>query len=148
MKKYINILCVLILALMLADFSLDFFFTSEITFTKRNLDSFSLTSLLCLLFASLAAMGAMIMAFICFIRFILNVNRNEVFTRKNISLLRKYGVCALIAGISMLILSLVIITGNSLGDALSDSFDALGEGFFALLMGEIFSIGMELQEKK
>ena len=70
----------------------------------------------------------------------------EVFTDKNISLIRKYGVCALVMGICVISLSTSIIADNSIGDALSDGINALGEGLFALLMGEIFSIGLKLKK--
>jgi len=98
--------------------------------------------LLCLII-----LGGVFMAFVYFIRFILNVNRNQVFTAKNVSLLRKYGACALIVGASFIIFSATVITGNSLVDALLDGIDTLGEGFFALLMGEVFGIGLKLQKE-
>jgi predicted MFS family arabinose efflux permease len=148
MKKYINILCVLILALMLADIIVDLFFTQSGSVSMKSPDDFSLGSVLLLLLLCLVMLGGVFMAFVYFIRFILNVNRNQVFTAKNVSLLRKYGVCALIVGVSFIIFSATIITGNSLVDALLDGIDTLGEGFFALLMGEIFSIGLKLEEEK
>ena len=103
-------------------------------------------SLLGLLLVCLVILVAAVMSFVYFIKFILNVNRNKVFTDKNISLLRKYGVCALLIGVCVIILSTSIIADNSIGDALSDGINALGEGFFALLMGEVFSIGLKLKE--
>ena len=146
MKKYMNVLCVLILVLTLIDLVVGFFFTGDHAVSIKDLNSFSLGSLLCLLLVCLAALGAAVMSFIYFIKFILNVNRNEVFTDKNISLLRKYGVCALLIGVCVIILSISIIIGNSFVDALSDGINALGEGFFALLMGEVFGIGLKLKE--
>ena len=143
MKKYINVLCVLILLLMLADIVVDLFFSES-----ASLDDFSLGSVLFMLLLCLVILGGVFMAFVYFIRFILNVNRNQVFTAKNVSLLRKYGVCALIVGVSFIILSVTVITGSSFVDAMLDSIDTLCEGFFALLMGEIFSIGLKLEEEK
>lgn len=148
MKKYINILCVLILALMLADIIVDLFFTQSGSVSMKSPDGFSLGSVLLLLLLCLVMLGGVFMAFVYFIRFILNVNRNQVFTAKNVSLLRKYGVCALIVGVSFIIFGATVITGNSLVDAMLDSIDTLCEGFFALLMGEIFSIGLKLEEEK
>jgi hypothetical protein len=112
------------------------------------LDDFSLGSVLFMLLLCLVILGGVLMAFVYFIRFILNVNRNQVFTAKNVSLLRKYGVCALSVGVSFIILSVTVITGSSFVDAMLDSIDTLCEGFFALLMGEIFSIGLKLEEEK
>ena len=146
MKKYMNVLCVLILALTMIDLVMDFFFTGDHAVSMKDPQSFSLGSSLCLLAVCLMALGAAVMSFVYFIKFIMNVNRNEVFTNKNISLLRKYGVCALLIGVCVIILSISIITGNSFTDALSDGINALGEGLFALLMGEVFGIGLKLKE--
>ena len=146
MKKYMNVLCVLILALTLADLAVDFFFTGDHAVSFRDQHSFSTGSLLLLLLDCLVILGAGVMSFVYFIKFILNVNRNQVFTEKNISLLRKYGVCALLIGVGVIILSISITTGNSFADALSDGINALVEGFFALLMGEVFGIGLKLKE--
>lgn len=143
-----NVLCVLILVLTLIDLVVGFFFTGDHPVSLKDLDSFSMGSLLGLLLICLVGLGAVVMSFVYFIKFILNVNRNEVFTDKNISLIRKYGVCALVMGICVISLSTSIIADNSIGDALSDGINALGEGLFALLMGEIFSIGLNLQERK
>jgi hypothetical protein len=38
--------------------------------------------------------------------------------------------------------------GRGFWDAVVDGLEALGEGFFALLMAEVFSIGMKLQESR
>ena len=146
MKKYMNVLCVLILALMLIDLVVGFFFDTTSSGPKLNLDSYSLGGLLALLFIALVALGAICVAFVCFIKFILNVNRNQVFTEKNISLIRKYGVCALLCGVCLIALDL--FGGIDIVKALSGGFDALGEGLFALLMGEVFGIGLKLQEGK
>lgn len=148
MKQYMNVLCVLILVITLVDLVVDFFFTGDQAVTFKDGNSFSLGSLLCLLLVCLVILGAGVMSFVYFIKFILNVNRNEVFTDKNISLLRKYGVCSLLVGVGVIILSISIITGNSLADAILDGINALGEGLFALLMGEVFGIGLKLKEAK
>ena len=149
MKKYINVLCVLILAMMTTDLALNLFFDGEdqvVTFV--DLDSLSLGMLIAILAACLVAFGGIVMAFIYFIRFILNVNRDQVFTLKNISLLRKYGICAIVVGLAVLFITSTMITGKSVVDATGDSIDAFGEGLFALLMGEVFCVGLKLQEGK
>ena len=146
MKKYMNVLCVLILALMLIDLVVGFFFSTPRTGPKPDLDSFSLGGLLAILFIALVALGALCVAFVSFIKFILNVNRNEVFTKKNISLIRKYGACAILCGVCIIVLSL--LEGFDIENAVSTGFDALGEGLFALLMGEVFGIGLKLEEGK
>jgi hypothetical protein len=133
---------------MLADIVVDLFFSESAPVSMKDVDTLSTGTLLFTMLLCLIILGGVFMAFVYFIRFILNVNRNQVFTAKNVSLLRKYGVCALIVGVSFIIFSATIITGNSLVDALLDGIDTLGEGFFALLMGEIFSIGLKLEEEK
>lgn len=146
MKRYINILCVLILALTLVDLISTFFLSSGDVSTSVDPKSVSLGTALFVLFVLLLALCAIVVAFVCFIKFILNVNRNEVFTQKNISLLRKYGVCALACGVCVACVSVII--GIEPGVAVSDSLDALGEGLFALLMSEVFVIGLNMQEGK
>ena len=147
MKKYINVLCVLILLLMLADIVVDLFFSESAPVSMKDVDTLSTGTLLFTMLLCLIILGGVFMSFVYFIRFILNVNRNQVFTAKNVSLLRKYGACALIVGASFIIFSATVITGNSLVDALLDGIDTLGEGFFALLMGEVFGIGLKLQKE-
>jgi hypothetical protein len=131
---------------MLIDLIMGFFFSTPTSSTKLDLSSYSLVALLVILFIALVAFGALCVAFVCFIKFILNVNRNEVFTKKNVSLIRKYGVCALLCGVSTIVLNL--LGGIDIVKAMNDGFDALGEGLFALLMAEVFGIGLKLQEGK
>lgn len=147
MKK-INLLCVLVLALTLVDIVMSLFFTSGKSATHIDLDTLSLGSLIGLLVLILVIMGAGVMTLVYFIKFILNVNRNQIFTEKNVSLLRKYGICTLLIGVGLIGFSLAVITGQSLTNAISDSITVLCEGFFALLMGEVFGIGLKLQERK
>jgi hypothetical protein len=147
MKK-INLLCVLVLALTLVDIVMSLFFTSGKSATHIDFDTLSLGSLIGLLVLTLVILGAGVMTLVYFIKFILNVNRNQIFTEKNVSLLRKYGICTLLIGVGLIGFSLAVITGQSLTNAISDSITVLCEGFFALLMGEVFGIGLKLQERK
>ena len=146
MKKYMNVLCVLILALTLIDLVSTFFVGSRDVSISLDPKSLSLGTAVFLLVVALVALAAVIICFVTFIKFILNVNRNEVFTKKNISLLRKYGVSALLSGVCMIIL--IVFMGIALNEALTDCLDTFIEGFFALLMGEVFSIGLKMQEGK
>ncbi len=146
MKKYMNVLCVLILALTLIDLVSTFFVGSRDVSISLDPQSLSLGTAVFLLAVALVALAAVIICFVTFIKFILNVNRNEVFTKKNISLLRKYGVSALLSGVCMIIL--IVYMGIALNEALTDCLDTFIEGFFALLMGEVFSIGLKMQEGK
>jgi hypothetical protein len=146
MKKYMNVLCVLILALTLIDLVSTFFVGSRDVSISLDPQSLSLGPAVFLLVVALVALAAVIICFVTFIKFILNVNRNEVFTKKNISLLRRYGISALLSGVCMIIL--IVYMGIALNEALTDCLDTFIEGFFALLMGEVFSIGLKMQEGK
>ena len=146
MKKYMNVLCVLILALTLIDLVSTFFVGSRDVSISLDPKSLSLGTAVFLLVVALVALAAIIICFVTFIKFILNVNRNEVFTKKNISLLRRYGVSALLSGVCMIIL--IVYMGIALNEALTDCLDTFIEGFFALLMGEVFCIGLKMQEGK
>ena len=108
MKKYINLLCVLILALTLIDLFSTFFVRGQSVNMTIDLDSLSLGALVFLLVISLVAFAAIVICFVTFIKFILNVNRNEVFTKKNVSLLRKYGVYTLLSGVCVVILIIYV----------------------------------------
>ena len=141
-----NVLCVLILALTLIDLVSTFFVGSRDVSISLDPQSLSLGTAVFLLVVVLVAFAAAIICFVTFIKFILNVNRNEVFTKKNISLLRKYGVSALLCGVCMIIL--IVYMGIALNEALTDCLDTFIEGFFALLMGEVFCIGLKMQEGK
>ena len=146
MKKYINLLCVLILALTLIDLFSTFFVRGQSVNMTIDLDSLSLGALVFLLVISLVAFAAIVICFVTFIKFILNVNRNEVFTKKNVSLLRKYGVYTLLSGVCVVIL--IIYVGIPLNKVLVDGLETFIGGFFALLMGEVFCIGLKMQEGK
>ena len=146
MKKYINLLCVLILALTLIDLFSTFFVRGQSVNMSVDLDSLSLGALVFLLVISLVALAAIVICFVTFIKFILNVNRNEVFTKKNVSLLRKYGVYTLLSGVCVVIL--IIYVGIPLNKVLVDGLETFIGGFFALLMGEVFCIGLKMQEDK
>ena len=119
MKKYINLLCVLILALTLIDLFSTFFVRGQSVNMTIDLDSLSLGALVFLLVISLVALAAIVICFVTFIKFILNVNRNEVFTKKNVSLLRKYGVYTLLSGVCVVILIIYVGIPRRLSEASS-----------------------------
>ena len=118
---------------MLIDFVVDLFLNTSDANVELKLENESLGFVLFTFFFALLALGAVVVAVVSFVKFVLNVNRNEVFTEKNVKLIRKYGYCALLGG-------------HGFWDAVVDGLDALGEGFFALLIAEVFCIGMKLQE--
>ena len=146
MKKYINVLCVLILALTLADLAITFLTPTREVSKTLQLD---LGTALFLLAVLLVVLVAIIICFVSFVKFILNLNRNQVFTPKNVKLLRKYGFCTLFVGVCLIILGFFLnLDKFETGELASDCIDIFTEGFFALLMGEIFNIGQKLQERQ
>ena len=145
MKK-INVFCVLVLALMLIDLVVDLFLNNSEASIKVVFEKDDIATLLFALFVSLTALGAIAVAIVSFVKFVLNVNRNQVFVEKNVKLIRKYGYCAVLVGVCSMILTAFV--GYGFWHAVVDSLDALCEGFFALLMGEVFCIGMKLQDGK
>ena len=144
MKK-INVFCVLVLALMLIDMVVDLFFNTSDAIVELKRENESFGFLLLAFFFALVVFGAIVVAVVSFVKFVLNVNRNEVFTEKNVKLIRKYGYCALLCGVFLIFLTFFFV-GRGFWDAVVDGLDALGEGFFALLMAEVFGIGLKLKE--
>jgi len=144
MKKYVNFLCVLILALMFFNLVWGLFFSPG-SGIKPKIDpaSLSLGTSMFLLVVALLTLAVLAMCFITLVKFILNVNRNQVFTNKNVSLLRKYGVYAIVCGLCFIIMTSFM---GILERAAEDCVDFITQGLFALLMGEVFSIGIKLKE--
>ena len=103
MKK-INVFCVLVLALMLIDMVVDLFFNTSDASVEFKRENESFGFLLFALFFALVAFGAIVVAVVSFVKFVLNVNRNEVFTERNIKQIRKYGYSALVCGVCMMYL--------------------------------------------
>ena len=88
----------------------------------------------------------LIRAFIAFVRFILNVNRDRVFVRENIPLLRW-------AGWGMLIPTLVFSAYDLLAHVPADKvysscMDDFVFGLFCLIVAEAFAIGLKLKEEQ
>ena len=80
MKKYINFLCVLILALTLIDLVMSIFFSNNESSDRVVLKNITESQLLLLFGFALVTLGCLITAIVSFIKFILNINRNEVFS--------------------------------------------------------------------
>ena len=87
MKK-INVFCVLVLALMLIDLVVDLFINTSDASIKFVFDKDNLGMLLFALCVCLLSLGAVVAAMVYFVKFVMNVNRNEVFSEKNIKLIR------------------------------------------------------------
>ena len=150
MKKRLNIFCVLMLLLMAAMVVMTFV-TGADAFQEgwnKGRDVLPANTWLALLefFAEMFAIVAALVAFISFIRFILNVNRNEVFVWENVNLLR-------LTGVGLLIMALIVsadeyFTGASLMEVYDNYFDILIFCVFNLIVAEAFAIGLKLKEEQ
>lgn len=97
-------------------------------------------------FVIIFAVVAALVSFVCLIRFILNVNRKEVFVWENVNLLR-------LTGCGLMIFAVVatgdeLITGSSFVEVYDHAFDVFLFGVFTLIMAEVFAIGLKLQEEQ
>ena len=150
MKKRLNFFCVLMLLLM-ATMVVMTFVTGADAFQEgwnKGRNALPANTWLALLefFAEMFAIVAALVSFISFIRFILNVNHNEVFVWENVNLLR-------LTACGLMILALVascdeFITGCSFVEVYEHFFDAFLFGVFNLIIAEVFAVGLKLQEEQ
>ena len=150
MKKRLNFFCVLMLLLM-AIMVVMTFVTGADAFKEgwnngRNVLPANTWLAILEFFAEMFAIVAALVAFISFIRFILNVNRNEVFVWENVNLLR-------LTACGLMILALVaacdeFLTGCSFVEVYDHFFDAFLFGVFNLIIAEVFAVGLKLQEEQ
>lgn len=150
MKKRLNIFCVLMLLLM-ATMVVMTFVTGADAFQEgweagRNAEPTNTWAHLIEFFAEMFAVVAALVSFISFIRFILNVNRNQVFVWENVNLLR-------LTACGLMILALVaagdeLYTGCSFVEVYDHFFDAFIFGVFNLIISEVFAIGLKIKEEQ
>ena len=150
MKKRLNFFCVLMLLLMASQVVMTFVMGAD-SFMKgwnegRNALPDNTWVALLEFFAGMFAIVAALVSFISFIRFILNVNSNEVFVWENVNLLR-------LTACGLMILAVIascneLYTGCSIVDVYDHFFDAFLFGVFNLIVAEVFAIGLKLQEEQ
>ena len=150
MKKKLNFFCVLMLLLMIAHVTLSFVQGAD-DFARGWEEGAANNSTLSwseFLFGilGLATVGAFILSFACFVRFILNVNRNEVFVWDNVWCLR---ITALGLSFGVLVFSAyTIIEGANVIEAFEEDMAILIFAVFNLIVAEVFAIGLKLQEEQ
>jgi hypothetical protein len=94
----------------------------------------------------LATVGAFILSFACFVRFILNVNRNEVFVWDNVWCLR---ITAIGLSFGVLVFSAyTIIEGANVIEAFEEDMAILIFAVFNLIVAEAFAVGLKLKEEQ
>ena len=157
MKKKMNFLCLLMFAVIIAEFVLGIVlgFSEGAQAFKQGWEEgrahphtfhhgfFGDASLVLLCFV-IIFVGLYALA--CFIRFIRNVNRDQVFTWENVSLLRWSGWGLLTMEVAMILFD--AIEGFSLSYIYQEDTNDLIFGVFILIVAEAFAIGLKLKEEQ
>ena len=157
MKKKMNFLCLLMFAVIIAEFVLGIVlgFSEGAQAFKQGWEEgrthpytyhhgfWGDASLILLLFV-IIFVGLYALA--CFIRFIRNVNRDQVFTWENVSLLRWSGWGLLGIEVAMIIFD--AIEGFSFSYIYQEDTNDLIFGVFILIVAEAFAIGLKLKEEQ
>lgn len=149
MKKRLNLLCVLLLVLMFAQFALvPFYIACEGVPTESFHNSSVRPSLPEAIFVTIGFVAILylgISSLVYFVRFILNVNHDKVFVLENVKLLRKTG---------WMLIAVFLIACCMSGLISEDVWDIYTyvNGFldpiFYLIVAEVFAIGIKLREEQ
>lgn len=150
MKKKLNFFCILLLVLMVASVVMECLAGAE-DFRQGWEEGAKSTEVpayfgVLAVAVSLVSVVAYVYAFACFVRFILNVNRGEVFIWDNVDLLRTVGWCVVVT--TIVLYSVMSPDLDNLLESLSKAIGIIIEGVFILIMAEAFSIGLKLQEEQ
>lgn len=150
MKKKLNFFCVLMLLLMVAQVVTTFVMGADAFqegWQKGASDQATSgwTALIGFLFG-IAVILAAIVSFVCFLRFILNVNQNNVLTGENVNLLRLTGIGLLI--ITVFVLCSTLWEGENFAVAFDEAIGLMIFSVFNLIVAEAFAIGLKLKEEQ
>ncbi len=150
MKKKLNLFCVLMLLLMVAQVVTMFVmnagdFEEGWQSGASNQTISGWTAIIVYLFA-FVVIAAAIVSFVCFLRFILNVNQNNVLTGENVNLLRLTGVGLLIN--TVFVLCFTLWEGENLAVAFDKAIGLMIFSVFNLIVAEAFAIGLKLKEEQ
>lgn len=155
MKKLLNVFCVFMLVLLLADI-ISSVIVGAPSFAQGFQDGYNGKELSVgndltdqwwfILPISVLVVGFGCVSFVCFVRFVLNVNRDEVFTWENVGLLRWSGIGVVVTALC----NTAVDLGNSLSVAQSlyNHVEFLIFGVFCLIMAEVFGVGLKLREEQ
>lgn len=150
MKKKLNLFCVLMLLLMVAQVVTMFVMNAgdiEEGWQSGASDQTTSgwTAIIVYLFA-FVVIAAAIVSFVCFLRFILNVNQNNVLTGENVNLLRLTGVGLLIN--TVFVLCFTLWEGENFAVAFDKAIGLMIFSVFNLIVAEAFAIGLKLKEEQ
>ena len=154
MKRRLNVLCIVMLSLLLIQVVLSFAFSiddmiSGFSEGYRDGQTHSMGKIeaLCALPICIAVICLSVHSFVSFVKFILNVNRDQVFTLKNVSLLRSTGWRSLIAMVLCVPMELILM-GTKLETVFDEYVDPIIFSVFCLIIAEAFAIGLKLKEEQ
>lgn len=156
MKKKLNIFCVLMLVLMAAELIMGIvmnYAESAQAFRQgweegsqsgggRNDVEFDVLGIV----SGFVVLFLIIRAFVSFIRFILNVNRDKVFIWDNVRLLRWTGWGILISG--LIVACYDLTEGFPFEKIYNNAIDDIIFSVFCLIVAEVFAIGLKLKEEQ
>ena len=150
MKKKLNLFCVLMLLLMVAQVVTMFVmnagdFEEGWQSDASDQTTSGWTAIIVYLYGFVVIVAA-IVSFVCFLRFILNVNQNNVLTGENVNLLRLTGVGLLI--ITVFALCSTLWEGENFAVALDKNIGLMILSVFNLIVAEAFAIGLKLKEEQ
>lgn len=150
MKKKLNLFCVLMLLLMVAQVVTMFVmnagdFEEGWQSGASDQTTSGWTELIGSLFCFMV-IAAAIVSFVCFLRFILNVNQNNVLTGENVNLLRLTGVGLLIN--TVFVLCFTLWEGENFAVAFDKAIGLMIFSVFNLIVAEAFAIGLKLKEEQ
>ena len=157
MKKYLNILCVLMLVLMAVDIVMPLvmdgkemaqaFNEGRQAANQRVVESPNdIFGIVLMVFTGIPVAILVVISFVNFIKFIPNVNNDKVFVWENVPLLRWSGRGMLIGLIWLFVFSLPM--QGSIGKFFYDYTDSLILSVFILIVAEVFAIGMKIKEEQ
>ena len=150
MKTKLNLFCVLMLLLMVAQVVTMFVmnagdFEEGWQSGASDQTTSGWTEIIVYLYC-FVVIAAAIVSFVCFLRFILNVNQNNVLTGENVNLLRLTGVGLLI--ITVFSLCSTLWEGENLAVALDKNIGLMIFSVFNMIVAEAFAIGLKLKEEQ
>ena len=150
MKKKLNLFCVLMLLLMVAQVVTMFVmnagdFEEGWQSGASDQTTSGWTAIIVYLYG-FVVIAAAIVSFVCFLRFILNVNQNNVLTGDNVKLLRLTGVGLLF--ITVFSLCLTLWEGGNFAEAFDKAIGLMIFSVFNLIVAEAFAIGLKLKEEQ
>ncbi len=150
MKKKLNLFCVLMLLLMVAQVVTMFVmnagdFEEGWQSGASDQTTSGWTAIIVYLYG-FVVIAAAIVSFVCFLRFILNVNQNNVLTGENVNLLRLTGVGLLI--ITVFALCSTLWEGENFAVAFDKNIGLMIFSVFNLIVAEAFAIGLKLKEEQ